>query len=58
MSSEGEIITCLAAVAFEANRPLSVENIQVLPPRHGEVRIKVVTTGIVSYFLSKSSLSY
>ena len=38
-----QIIECKAAVAWEANKPLSIETIQVEPPRKGEVRIKVTT---------------
>eukprot|EP01129_Flabellula_baltica_P003701 TRINITY_DN13442_c0_g1_i1.p1 TRINITY_DN13442_c0_g1~~TRINITY_DN13442_c0_g1_i1.p1 ORF type:complete len:383 (-),score=99.44 TRINITY_DN13442_c0_g1_i1:31-1179(-) len=46
MSTQGQVITCKAAVAWEANQPLSIETIQVEPPKAGEVRIKVLATGI------------
>jgi len=35
------VITCKAAVAYAPNQPLSVEEIQVEPPRAGEVRVKM-----------------
>ncbi|KAJ1918296.1 hypothetical protein H4219_002693 [Mycoemilia scoparia] len=39
-------ITCKAAVAWEPKKPLSIETIEVAPPKAGEVRLKVVSTGI------------
>ncbi len=35
------MIKCRAAVAWEANKPLSIETVEVAPPRDGEIRIKV-----------------
>uniref|UniRef100_A0A8C6TYR5 S-(hydroxymethyl)glutathione dehydrogenase n=1 Tax=Neogobius melanostomus TaxID=47308 RepID=A0A8C6TYR5_9GOBI len=54
-----EVITCRAAVAWEAGKPLVIEDVQVAPPKAGEVRIKfnVIATGIChtdSYTLSGS----
>ncbi|KAH3686698.1 hypothetical protein WICPIJ_002342 [Wickerhamomyces pijperi] len=46
MSTEGQIITCTAAVAWEAGKPLSIEEIEVLPPRAHEVRIKLDFSGV------------
>jgi len=46
MSTVGKVIKCKAAVAWEAKQPLSVEEIEVAPPKAGEVRIKVVATGV------------
>ncbi|KAJ1859044.1 NAD/NADP dependent alcohol dehydrogenase [Coemansia sp. RSA 1822] len=46
MSFEGKPIKCKAAIAWEAGKPLSVEEIEVAPPKAGEVRLKVVATGI------------
>jgi len=43
---EGKSITCKAAVAWEAAKPLQIEEIEVAPPKAGEVRIKVVATGV------------
>ncbi|KAJ3118880.1 hypothetical protein HK100_000530 [Physocladia obscura] len=45
-SSEKLIIKCKAAVAWAANQPLSVEDIEVAPPQKGEVRIKVIASGV------------
>ncbi|KAI8919029.1 hypothetical protein PhCBS80983_g01857 [Powellomyces hirtus] len=46
MSTEGKPIKCKAAIAWEAGKPLSIEEIEVAPPRKGEVRIKVHATGV------------
>lgn len=46
--SEGKIIKCKAAVVWQANEPFKIEEIEVDPPKTGEVRVKIVTTGIVS----------
>ncbi|KAJ2082668.1 NAD/NADP dependent alcohol dehydrogenase [Coemansia sp. RSA 988] len=46
MSYEGKTIKCKAAVAWEAGKPLSIEEIEVAPPKAGEARLKVVATGI------------
>ena len=46
MSTEGKTITCKAAIAWEANKPLSVEDVHVAPPREGEVRVRVTFTGL------------
>lgn len=40
------VITCKAAVAWTANAPLSIEEVQVDPPKAGEVRIKIISAGI------------
>lgn len=45
---EGKVITCRAAVVFAAGEPFKIEEIQVDPPKAGEVRVKIVATGIVS----------
>lgn len=50
-------ITCRAAIAWEAGKPLSVEEVQVAPPKAGEVRIRIVATGVChtdAYTLSGS----
>lgn len=36
-----QTITCKAAVAWEPKKPLSIETVEVAPPKAGEVRIKV-----------------
>jgi len=45
-SSAGKPIECRAAVAHKAGEPLSIETIQVQPPKDTEVRIKLVATGV------------
>uniref|UniRef100_A0A8D2BE16 Alcohol dehydrogenase n=1 Tax=Sciurus vulgaris TaxID=55149 RepID=A0A8D2BE16_SCIVU len=40
------VITCQAAIAWTANAPLSIEKIEVDPPKPGEVRIKIISSGI------------
>ncbi|KAI8425902.1 hypothetical protein MSG28_004909 [Choristoneura fumiferana] len=55
MSTAGKVIKCQAAVAWEAGKPLSIEEIEVDPPRAGEVRVKITATGVChtdSYTLS------
>ncbi|KAE9421596.1 hypothetical protein Angca_004731 [Angiostrongylus cantonensis] len=44
--TQGRVITCKAAVAWEAKAPLSIENIDVAPPQAHEVRIKVFYTAV------------
>lgn len=51
--TEGKVITCKAAVAWAAKEPLKIEDIQVEPPKAGEVRIKILATGVVSKRFSK-----
>lgn len=46
MSTQGQTITCKAAIAWEADKPLSIEEIRVAPPRAGEVRVRVAFTGL------------
>ncbi|XP_055468097.1 alcohol dehydrogenase 1-like, partial [Psammomys obesus] len=40
------VITCRAAIAWTANAPMSIEKIEVDPPKAGEVRIKIISSGI------------
>ena len=42
----GKTITCKAAVAWEAGKDLSIEDIEVAPPKAGEVRIEIYYTGV------------
>jgi len=46
MDTAGKVITCRAAVAWAAKEQLKIETIEVLPPRAGEVRLKVVANGV------------
>ena len=41
-----QVITCRAAVAWEAKKPLVIETIEVQPPKSGEVRVKVCITTV------------
>lgn len=41
-----KVIKCKAAVTWEPNKPFSIEEIEVAPPKAHEVRIKMVATGI------------
>eukprot|EP01126_Amoeba_proteus_P035498 TRINITY_DN3584_c0_g1_i10.p1 TRINITY_DN3584_c0_g1~~TRINITY_DN3584_c0_g1_i10.p1 ORF type:complete len:382 (-),score=49.00 TRINITY_DN3584_c0_g1_i10:57-1202(-) len=46
MTTEGQIITCKAAVAWAAKEALSIEVVEVAPPKAHEVRIKLFATGV------------
>ncbi|XP_015231812.1 PREDICTED: alcohol dehydrogenase 1 [Cyprinodon variegatus] len=46
MATAGKVIKCKAAVAWEPNKPLVIEEIEVDPPQANEVRIKIVATGV------------
>ncbi|XP_044131838.1 alcohol dehydrogenase 1-like isoform X1 [Bufo gargarizans] len=46
MATAGKVIKCKAAVCWAPNQPLSIEEIEVAPPKAHEVRIKIVATGI------------
>ncbi len=41
-----QVIKCKAAVAWEAKKPLSIEEVEVAPPHAKEVRIKILYTGV------------
>lgn len=51
MSTVGQTITCKAAVAWEAKKPFTIENIQVAPPKEHEVRIKVFYLAVISVYM-------
>ncbi|MBR9870899.1 MAG: S-(hydroxymethyl)glutathione dehydrogenase/class III alcohol dehydrogenase [Gammaproteobacteria bacterium] len=40
------MIKSRAAIAWEPNQPLSVEEVEVMPPQKGEVLVRVVATGV------------
>ncbi|XP_030627020.1 alcohol dehydrogenase 1-like [Chanos chanos] len=46
MATAGKVIKCQAAVAWEYNAPLVIEEIEVAPPQENEIRIKVIATGV------------
>ncbi|XP_069557881.1 alcohol dehydrogenase class-3-like isoform X1 [Brachyistius frenatus] len=46
MELTGQVIRCKAAVAWESGKPLSIEEVEVDPPKTHEVRIKVCAAGV------------
>ncbi|XP_028251171.1 alcohol dehydrogenase 1-like [Parambassis ranga] len=46
MATAGKVIRCKAAVAWEPNKPVVIEEIEVAPPQANEVRIKIVATSV------------
>ncbi len=40
------IVKCRAAIAWGPNQPLSIEEIDVMPPKAGEVLVKIIATGV------------
>ncbi|XP_014247527.1 alcohol dehydrogenase class-3 [Cimex lectularius] len=46
MSTAGQTIKCRAAVAWAPKQPLSIETVEVAPPKAGEVRVQIITTAI------------
>jgi len=40
------VIEVKAAVAWEAGKPLSIETVQLAPPREGEVLVEIKATGV------------
>ncbi|KAM6221405.1 alcohol dehydrogenase E chain-like [Rhynchocyon petersi] len=45
-NTAGKVIKCKAAVLWELNKPFSIEEVEVAPPKANEVRIRIVATGI------------
>jgi len=45
-STNGRVITCKAAVAWEAKKPLDITDIQVGTPKAGEVRVKIIANAL------------
>ena len=41
-----QFIKSKAAIAWEANKPLSVEEVDVMLPKAGEVLVRIVATGV------------
>ncbi|KAM3937172.1 alcohol dehydrogenase 1-like [Leptodactylus fuscus] len=46
MATAGKVIKCKAAICWGPKQPLSIEEIEVAPPKAHEVRIKIVASGI------------
>jgi S-(hydroxymethyl)glutathione dehydrogenase/alcohol dehydrogenase len=44
--SEQPYLKCKAAVAWGPNQPLSIEEVDVMPPKAGEVLIRIIATGV------------
>lgn len=51
-STAGKVIRCKAAVAYEAGKPMVLEDILVHPPKEMEVRIRILFTSICHTDLS------
>uniref|UniRef100_A0A6N2LPK6 alcohol dehydrogenase n=1 Tax=Salix viminalis TaxID=40686 RepID=A0A6N2LPK6_SALVM len=45
-STAGQVIRCKAAVAWEAGKPLVMEEVDVAPPQAMEVRVKILFTSL------------
>ncbi|KAK9270896.1 hypothetical protein L1049_026482 [Liquidambar formosana] len=45
-STAGQVICCKAAVAWEAGKPLVIEQVEVAPPQANEVRLKILFTSL------------
>ncbi|XP_024026704.1 alcohol dehydrogenase 1 [Morus notabilis] len=43
-ATAGQVIKCRAAVAWEAGKPLVIEEVEVAPPQANEVRLKILFT--------------
>ncbi|GIY98045.1 alcohol dehydrogenase class-3 [Caerostris extrusa] len=46
MNNGTKPIQCKAAIAWEPKKPLSIETIEVAPPKAGEVRVKILATAV------------
>ncbi|CAI9755860.1 unnamed protein product [Fraxinus pennsylvanica] len=45
-ATAGQVIRCKAAVAWEAGKPLVIEEVEVEPPQKMEVRLKILFTSL------------
>ncbi len=41
-----QIIKCKAAIAWGPNQPLTIEEVDVMPPQAGEVRVRIIASGV------------
>ncbi|XP_003985199.3 all-trans-retinol dehydrogenase [NAD(+)] ADH4 [Felis catus] len=46
MGTKGKVIKCKAAVAWEAGKPLCIEEVEVAPPKAHEVRVQIIATAL------------
>jgi Zn-dependent alcohol dehydrogenase len=44
--TNGKTIKCRAAVAWAANQPIDITEVEVAPPKAGEVRVKVIANSL------------
>ncbi|KAK7006071.1 hypothetical protein SK128_002648 [Halocaridina rubra] len=51
-STKGKVIRCRAAVAWEKNKPMTIEEVEVSPPKAKEIRVRIVASGICHSDLS------
>ncbi|CAL5386566.1 unnamed protein product [Camellia sinensis] len=57
----GQVIRCKAAVAWEAGKPLVMEEVEVAPPQKMEVRVKILFTALCHtdvYFWEAKTIPY
>ena len=45
-ATNGQTIKCRAAVAWAANQPVDITEVEVAPPKAGEVRVKVIANAL------------
>uniref|UniRef100_A0A8C8UMD5 Uncharacterized protein n=1 Tax=Peromyscus maniculatus bairdii TaxID=230844 RepID=A0A8C8UMD5_PERMB len=45
-TNKQQVIMCMAAVTWEAGKPLSIEEIEVPPPKAHQVRIETISNAI------------
>ncbi|KAL4615072.1 hypothetical protein ACB092_07G098200 [Castanea dentata] len=61
ITTAGQVIRCKAAVAWEAGKPLVIEEVEVAPPQAMEVRLKILFTSLchtdVYFWEAKTPLS-
>lgn len=62
MSTEGKVIKCKAAIAWGSGKSLTIEDVEVDPPKAHEVRIKMMYSGVChtdwAYLHETQSMSY
>ncbi|KAF6128588.1 alcohol dehydrogenase 4 (class II), pi polypeptide [Phyllostomus discolor] len=46
MGTKGKVIKCKAAIAWEADKPLCIEEVEVAPPKAHEVRVQIIATSV------------
>ncbi|KAM0957649.1 hypothetical protein ACFX2A_026281 [Malus domestica] len=51
MVTQGQVVTNKTAMAWEPDKPLVIEDVQVAPPQAGEVRVKFLCNFLMDYIL-------